>query len=154
MRRTIALSLFTLVALTPTVRSQAPASKPTQGDPAEEVRQMQKRYADAIQKSDTAALGKIWADDYTFTNGTGQLVTKAQRLANLRTGATNVQSADETDVQVRVYGRDASVLTSRVTLKAQYSGKEGSGAYRNTAVWVKTPAGWQMAANQITLIAK
>src|SRR5690348_5882023 len=88
MRRTIALSLFTLVALTPTVRSQAPASKPTQGDPAEEVRQMQKRYADAIQQSDTAALGKIWADDYTFTNGTGQLVTKAQRLANLRTGAT------------------------------------------------------------------
>ena len=81
-------------------------------------------------------------------------MTKAQRLANLRTGATNVQSADETDIKVRVYGRDAAVLTSRVTLKAQYSGKEGSGEYRNTAFWVKTSAGWQMAANQITAIAK
>jgi ketosteroid isomerase-like protein len=150
MRRIVALSLFTLASLASTVQSQAPAPS----DPAEEVRQMQKRYADAIQASDTAALRKIWADDYTFTNGAGQLVTKAQRLANLRSGATNVQSADETDVKVRVYGRDAAVLTSRVTLKAQYSGKQGSGEYRNTAFWVKTSAGWQMAANQITLIAK
>jgi len=46
------------------------------------------------------------------------------------------------------------VLTSRVVLKAQYSGKQGSGEYRNTAFWVKMAAGWQMAANQITLIAK
>ena len=48
----------------------------------------------------------------------------------------------------------AAVLTCRVTLKAQYSGKEGSGEYRNTAFWVKTAMGWQMAANQITPIAK
>jgi ketosteroid isomerase-like protein len=157
MRRILALSLFalfTFVALTPNVWAQAPTSKPAQGDPAEEVMQMQKRFADAIQRGDTAALAKIWADDYTFTNGSGQLVTRAQRLANLRSGATNVQSADETDVKVRVYGRDAAVLTSRVVLKAQYSGKQGSGEYRNTAFWVKTTAGWQMAANQITLIAK
>ena len=154
MRRILAFALFTLVALAPTARAQAPTSSPSQADPAEEVKQMQKRFADAIQRGDTAALAKIWADDYTFTNGAGQLVTKAQRLANLRTGATNVQSADETDIKVRVYGRDAAVLTSRVTLKAQYSGKEGSGEYRNTAFWVKTALGWQMAANQITLIAK
>ena len=157
MRRIVTLSLLTLVlsvALAPTARSQAPTSRPAQADPAEEVRQMQKRFADAIQRSDTVALAKIWADGYTFTNGSGQLVTRAQRLANLRTGATNVQSADETDIKVRVYGRDAAVLTSRVTLKAQYSGKEGSGEYRNTAFWVRTAAGWQMAANQITLIAK
>ena len=154
MRRILARALFTLVALAPTARAQAPTSSPSQGDPAQEVRQMQKRFADAIQHSHTATLAKMWADDYTFTNGAGQLVTKAQRLANLRTGATNVQSADETDIKVRVYGRDAAVLTSRVTLKAQYSGKAGSGEYRNTAFWVKTAMGWQMAANQITPIAK
>jgi ketosteroid isomerase-like protein len=154
MKRMLALSLLTLAALAPNAQSQAPASRAAQANPADEVRQMQNRYADAIQRGDTAALSKIWADDYTFTNGAGQLVTKAQRLANLRTGATNVQSAEETDVKVRVYGRDAAVLTSRVTLKAQYSGKEGSGEYRNTTLWVRTAVGWQMAANQITLIAK
>jgi len=69
MARTIALSLFALLALSPTVRSQAPTSEPARGDPAEDVRQMQKRYADAIQTSDTTALRKIWADDYTSTNG-------------------------------------------------------------------------------------
>jgi len=151
-------TLFTLAALStiaPAAWAQGNAARPAaQGDPAAEVRQMQLRYAEAIQRGDTAALGKIWADDYTFTNGAGQLVTKAQRLANLRSGATNVQSAEETDIKIRVYGRDAAVLTSRVVLKAQYSGKEGSGDYRNTAFWVRTSGAWRMAANQITLIAK
>ena len=41
-------------------RGQAPNSSHPQADPAEEVRQMQKRFADAIQRSDTAALAKIW----------------------------------------------------------------------------------------------
>ena len=48
MRRILALALFTLVALAPTAGAQAPASSPSQADPAEEVRQMQKRFADAI----------------------------------------------------------------------------------------------------------
>lgn len=152
--RLIMLSLFTLIAWAPIAQPQAAGSRPVQGDPAAEVRQMQKQFADAIQAGDAAALGRIWSDDYTFTNGSGQVVTKAQRLANLKTGATDVQSADERDIKVKVYGGDAAVLTSHVTLKARYSGKEGSGEYRNTAVWIKTSAGWQMVANQITPIAK
>lgn len=115
---------------------------------------MQKQHTDAIQRGDVATLERIWSDDYTFTNGFGQVVTKAQRLENLKRGATSVQSADRSDIKVRVYNGDAAVLTSRVTLKARYSGKEGSGDYRNTAVWIKTPAGWRMVANQITPIAK
>jgi ketosteroid isomerase-like protein len=152
--RRIIIALLALVTWAPAAQSQAAASRPAQGDPAEEVRRMQTQYADAIEKGDAAALGRIWSDDYTFTNGAGLLVTKAQRLANLKSGATAVQSATERDITVRVYGGDAAVLTSRVTLKAQYSGKEGSGDYRNTAFWVKTPAGWRMAANQITPIVR
>jgi len=32
-------------------------------------------------------------------------------------------------------------VTSRVTLRGQYSGKQISGQYRSTLVWVKGPAG-------------
>ena len=152
--RHILLSLLALTVWAPVAQSQAASSRPAQGDPAEEVRQRHKQFADAIQQGDVATLGKIWSDDYTFTNGFGQVVTKAQRLENLKKGATDVQAVDESDIKVRVYGGDAAVLTSRVTLKAQYSGKEGSGTYRNTGVWIKTSAGWQMVANQITPIAR
>ena len=152
--RRIILSLLALITWVSVAQPQAAGSRPAQGDPAAEVRQMQKQYADAIEAGDAAALGRIWSDDYTFTNGSGQVVTKAQRLANLKTGATDVRSAVERDIKVRVFGGDAAVLTSHVTLKARYSGKEGSGEYRNTAVWIKNPVGWQMVANQITQIAK
>ena len=120
----------------------------------DEVKQMEKRYTDALMKRDLATLEKIWSHDYTFTNGQGKLLSRAERLENVKTGATEIQSADERDVQVRVYGGDAAVLVSHVTLKAQYSGKEASGEYRHTAVWIKGAGGWHLVANQITPIVQ
>ena len=120
----------------------------------DEVKQMEKRYTDALMKRDLATLEKIWSHDYTFTNGQGKLLSRAERLENVKTGATEIQSTEEHDVQVRVYGGDAAVLVSHVTLKAQYSGKEASGEYRHTAVWIKESGGWQLVANQITPIVQ
>jgi uncharacterized protein (TIGR02246 family) len=132
-------------------KSQAAPQSPT---PADEVKQMAKRYTDALMKKDLATLERIWSPDYTFTNGQGKLLRKAERLENVKTGATEIESTEEHDVQVRVYGGDAAVLISHVTLKAKYSGKEASGEYRHTAVWIKESGGWQLVANQITPIVQ
>ena len=51
---------------------------------------MIERYKTALTKKDTAALERIWADDYTFINASGVVLTKAERLANLKSGATNL----------------------------------------------------------------
>ena len=120
----------------------------------DEVKQMEKRYTDALMKRDLATLEEIWSHDYTFTNGQGKLLSRAERLENVKTGATEIHSTEEHDVQVRVYGGDAAVLVSHVTLKAQYSGKEASGEYRHTAVWIKGAGGWHLVANQITPIVQ
>ena len=120
----------------------------------DEVKQMEKRYTDALMKRDLATLEKIWSHDYTFTNDQGKLLSRAERLENVKTGATEIHSTEEHDVQVRVYGGDAAVLVSHVTLKAQYSGKEASGEYRHTAVWIKGAGGWHLVANQITPIVQ
>ncbi len=134
--------------------AQAPQAKTPATDPAAEVRQMQKRYNEALPKKDLVALRQIWADDYVFTNGSGMVTTKAQRLENIQSSATEIRAADERDIRVRVYGGDTAVLTSLVVLKARYSDRESSGEYRNTAVWVKTAAGWRMVASQITPITR
>jgi ketosteroid isomerase-like protein len=138
------------------VQSKEPKSPAAQqtASTADEVKQMEKRYTDALMKKDLATLEKIWSHDYTFTNGQGKLLNKAERLENVKTGATEIQSTVERDVQVRVYGGDAAVLVSDVTLKAQYSGKEASGDYRHTAVWIKGAGGWHLVANQITPIVQ
>jgi ketosteroid isomerase-like protein len=119
----------------------------------QEVRQAIKKYREALLQRDAAALEQIWADDYTFTNGAGETHSKAQRLANLKSGATSLDSiSQEEEMKVRVHG-NVAVATGRVTIKGQYSGKQASGQYQSINVWVKGPVGWQLVANQLTPVA-
>src|SRR6266566_4448583 len=126
-------------------------------DPAaeQEVRQTIEKYRTALLQKDAATLERIWADDYTFTNGAGEIHSKADRLANLKSGATSLDSiSQEEEMKVRIHG-NVAVATSRVTIKGQYSGKQASGQYQSINVWVKGAAGWQLVANQLTpVVAK
>jgi ketosteroid isomerase-like protein len=118
-----------------------------------EVRDALEKYRTALTQHDAAALKQIWADNYTFINGAGEILTKDQRLANLASGATVLDTITMgNDMKVRVYGNDAAVSTSRVTLEGKYSGKAVSGDYQSMTVWVKRPSGWQLVANQVTPI--
>ena len=119
----------------------------------QEVRQAIEKYRTALLKRDTAALEKIWADDYIFVNASGEVLTKAQRLANAKSGATTLDSINEEEnITVRVY-QNSAVATSRVTIKGQYAGQPTNGQYRSTHVWVKGTAGWQLVSNQLTTLA-
>ena len=119
----------------------------------QEVEQIIDKYRAAFLRQDIPTLEKIWADDYVFVNAFGEVLTKEQRLANLKSGATALESINEEEKPtVRVY-QNSAVATSRVTLKGQYSGQPVSGQYRSTLVWVKGPNGWQLIANQLTPLA-
>jgi ketosteroid isomerase-like protein len=117
-----------------------------------EVREAIEKYKTALLRRDVAALEKIWADDYVFVNASGDVLTKEQRLANVKSGATALDSINEDEnLTVRVY-QNSAVTTSRVTIKGQYSGQPVSGQYRSTLVWVKGSAGWQLVSNQLTAL--
>ena len=120
----------------------------------QEVRQMIENYRTALLQRDVPTLEKIWADDYIFVNASGEVLTKAQRLANAKSGATTLDSINEEEnITVRVY-QNSAVATSRVTIKGQYGGQLTSGQYRSTHVWVKGPAGWQLVSNQLTALPR
>jgi len=141
------------IALTVTCISFAFGEDQRKTTDEQEVRQMIQKYRSALLQRDIPVLEKIWADDYVFVNASGEVLTKAQRLSNLKSGATSLDSINqEENITVRVY-QNSAVVTSRVTLKGQYSGKQISGQYRSTLVWVKGPAGWQLVSNQLTALA-
>jgi len=122
------------------------------GNGEQEVRQMIEKYRSALLQRDIPAPEKIWADDYVFVNASGDVLTKAQRLANAKSGATTLDSIkEEESITVRVY-QNSAVATSRVTIKGRYSGQQTTGQYRSTHVWVKGPAGWQLVSNQLTAL--
>jgi len=124
------------------------------GSSEKEVREMIEKYRTALLQRDIPALEKIWADDYVFVNASGEVLTKPQRLANAKSGATTLDSIrEEENITVRVY-ENSAVATSRVTIKGQYGGQPTSGQYRSTHVWVKGPTGWQLVSNQLTALPR
>jgi ketosteroid isomerase-like protein len=138
-------------ALLPFTSGQA-EQESTNNNSGQEVRQMIEKYRTALLHRDIPALERIWADDYVFVNASGEVVTKTQRLANLKSAATSFESIkEEENLTVRVY-QNSAVATSRVTIKGQYSGQPISGQYRSTHVWVKGPTGWQLVSNQLTAL--
>jgi len=149
MKPLLLAALISFVAL-PLALSQTPSS--TDNNTAEqEVRAVIEQYRTALMKGDTAALERIWADDYTFINASGAVLTKAERLANQKSGATKLSTIEtDPDVKIRVYGGDVAVAINRVTIKGQYSGKATSGQFQSSIVFAKTPTGWQLVCNQIT----
>jgi ketosteroid isomerase-like protein len=118
----------------------------------QEVRQAIEKYRAALLRRDIPMLEQIWADDYFFVNAAGEMLTKAQRLANLKSGATTLESInEEEELKVRVH-QNTAVATSCVTIKGQYSGQPTGGRYRSIHVWLKGPTGWQLVANQLTVL--
>src|SRR4030095_9508067 len=59
------------------------------------VRQTIEKYRAALLRRDASALERIWTDDYFFVNAAGEMLTKAQRLANLKSGATTLESTTQ-----------------------------------------------------------
>ena len=105
------------IALTVTCISFAFGEDQREATNEQEVRQMIQKYRSALLQRDIPMLEKIWADDYVFVNASGEVLTKAQRLSNLKSGATSLDSINqEENITVRVY-QNSAVVTSRVTLR-------------------------------------
>jgi uncharacterized protein (TIGR02246 family) len=111
------------------------------------------QYKQAILDSDTAALARIWTDDYSFINPQGALVTRAERLANIGSGTTIVQVIDnEREITVRLYG-DAAIVQNLSTLHGTFSGQPTDTDLRGAFAWVRRNGRWRLATNQLTAVS-
>jgi len=122
--------------------------------PADDVLTAIRNYRQALVKKDLAALEGIWTDDYVFINGHGQLRTKADRLADIKSGHSSVESIKhEDEPTVKTHG-GATLVLSRVTIVGKYSGHEVSTQFRSLHVWLHEDGKWRLAFNQLTPIEK
>jgi ketosteroid isomerase-like protein len=119
----------------------------------QELIKLENAWADAVVKKDLAFLEGIWADDYAWTASDGNVWSKAQTLASLKSGEDAVLSLRTDDVKVRVYG-DAAVATGRSTFNETFKGKDVSGSERFTDTWVRRSGRWQCVAMHCSRIAQ
>ena len=122
-------------------------------DAKQEVLKLEEELGAAILRSDTAKLGHILADEWEVIIPTGEVWTKETALMLLKTGILAVESGENSDVKVRVYG-DTAVVTGRGISKGKYKGVDYSSDERWTDVFVKKDGRWQCVASHSTRIAQ
>ena len=99
------------------------------------------------------ALDKLYGDNYMLVDLDGSVKTKAERLAELRSGSVKFESvsADEINVRVNPEGNGA-VSIAHATVKSTNKGVATEGQVRVTTVWSKTKDGWKAVSAQATRI--
>jgi ketosteroid isomerase-like protein len=139
-----------VLVLAVAAKAQTPAQTEVEHS-TQELITLENEWAKSVVKLDLAFMEQILADDYTWTDPEGNVHTKAEEIASIKSGQGVVTSCVSDDVKVRVYG-DAAVVTGLTTQKGMVEGKEVSGQFRWTDTWVKIAGRWQCVADHISNI--
>jgi ketosteroid isomerase-like protein len=114
--------------------------------------ELEDAWRNAILKSNIAVMDRLLADDYLAITASGLVQTKAQTLANLKSGRVHMASLTVSDRKVRFYSRTA-VVTSVAAVQGNTPDGDISGNYRYTRVYVRDSAGiWKIVSFEVSKI--
>ena len=145
MKRILALGLLGVLAGSMSF-AQGPASE-------QELLKVERAWADALVKRDVSVVEQIYADEYVDIDPDGIVTNKAQHLANLKSGALKLSAQTLADLKVNVYG-EVGVVHGSYTQTGTLQGKDVSGAFRFTDVFVRRSGRWQCVSTQSTRVTK
>ena len=156
MKRILAVAVLVVAAASLALGQTGDKKENTQSKGTNNVeqalQQMERDWMEANIKKDTATMDKILADDWIAQTNDGPL-TKAQDLADVKSGASKLDSWTPGDMKVRVFGETAVVTGSHYE-KSSYKGKDTGGHIVWTDVFVKRQGRWQVVASQWSTMAK
>ncbi|HWN09524.1 MAG TPA: nuclear transport factor 2 family protein [Pyrinomonadaceae bacterium] len=127
-----------------------PASVSTQVT-AGTVTELEQRFTTALMKKDAVALHELLADDLLHIGFEGQFAGKAEYMAFFKRDIWHYRKYEPTNLRVKVLG-NVAVVTGRVDRIIVISGKETTGAFAFTHVWLRTGDLWRQTSSQVTTI--
>jgi ketosteroid isomerase-like protein len=122
-------------------------------DVAQSLTKLENDWAKAGLTGDAAALEKLLTADYVYTNQDGEVASRAEMIAGIKSGATKYDTFTVGDMKVSVYG-DAAVVTGKASIKGKENGKPIDETLRFTDTWVKHGSQWVCAATQVSRVPK
>lgn len=102
----------------------------------------------AVTTNDVALLDDLLHDDLLFNGPDGQTGTKAQDLANYRSGGIQLRRAEASDRLVSAIGDDVVVAVT-VALEGSYMGVPVDGRYRYLRVWKQIAGAWRVIGGSV-----
>jgi ketosteroid isomerase-like protein len=127
-----------------------PAQRLASDDPAARIIQTEHEIAAAIVARDIAALDHMHAADFTYIEGTGRVLNKAETLRSY--DSTRFRQLTYDDLNVRVYG-DTAVVTGRGRAVIERDGSAVEILARISRVHVRRGNKWEVVLYQVTRMA-
>lgn len=118
-----------------------------------ELNDIENRWIKATLAGDANFLDRIYADNYTFVNPMGQLMSRQDDINDVKSGRLKFTSAEPSNVQTRVFG-DTAVVTGILTVNGTYGDEDISGRYRWTDTFVRQNGEWKVAASHVNRIVE
>jgi ketosteroid isomerase-like protein len=115
------------------------------------IKQLEHDWTDAAKAGDTDKLSQIIADDWSGLGPDGAKLTKAAFLEAYKSGKSKLESFDFGAMDVKVLGNTAVVQGSD-TEKSTTDGKDSSGKYAWTDVFVKRDGKWVAVRSQLNKV--
>jgi ketosteroid isomerase-like protein len=112
---------------------------------------LENSWGEAVIKRDTAYLEKLYAAEYRFVDPGGGVADRAKDIGDTKAGVFKLSAFKLDEIKVHQYGI-VVVVTGSNALTATADGKDASGVYRFTDVFVKRDGRWQCVATQATRV--
>jgi ketosteroid isomerase-like protein len=116
------------------------------------VADLERAWVQAAMTNDLAAMDRIIADDWIGIVYTGQRITKADVLRDVKAGSATTPKIEIRNMTVRLYGTTA-IVNAQTTETSTWQGKDTSGDYVLVDVYALRDGRWQVVSSQATKLA-
>ena len=128
------------------------AQQPKAGDTVQKaLTQIEDELAAAVVKKDVPVFERYLAPGFVFVSPDGAVQDRATFVADIKNDALKMESTKNDEMKVRTFGTTA-VVVYRSTDKGTFKGRDISGQYRWTDVFVQEGGKWHIVSTQGTPI--
>ena len=102
-----------------------------------------------IQLNNSSVINAVFSDEFSGVTWYGEIINKAAQIRLIQTSPVSYQFVRSSSIQVKLY-RDLATVSSLRTERGSSQGRAISRQFRVLRVYMNTPAGWRVIAQQET----
>ena len=124
------------------------AAEPAAGDGRGDLLQATRRYHDAQAGGDTGRLESLLAPEYTGTDSSGRVHSRADVLASARRHDVDLEEtvSEISDLRITLV-HDTGVVSGIAEDRLGFHGRQETRRRRFTEVWMRAAGGWVLVAS-------